>query len=738
MKRILSCFAALMAFAVLAPLLRSREPIHAAESPVTYSHQIAPVLYAHCTACHHPGGAGPFSLLTYQDAKRWGAQIVTVTQSHYMPPWLPEPGYGDFADSRRLNDSDLALLKRWVSYGMPSGDLTAAPKPPAYASQWQLGTPDLVLEVPEPFITPPSGTDVFRNFVLPYPLKTTEYIRAMEILPGAASVVHHANVLIDRTGSYRRQHPNEWQQGIPGMELVVDAGSSFDPDSHFLFWKPDSPVIIEPHGMEWRLDPGDDLILNMHLKPTGKPETIQAKIGLYFSRTPPTSRPMLLQLENDAALDIPPGDHSFAVDDELTLPIDVRVLGIYPHAHYLGKDLKAWAILPNGEKISLIWIRDWDIDRQSVYHYRAPVFLPKGSVVHMHYVYDNSIANPRNPHSPPVRVRAGNRSEDEMGHLWLQVLPVEPVVDGKDARLLLEIAWMQSRLRKDPNDAMALYNLAAAYSQDGDSAKAIDLYRRILKQNPSDLRTLTALGSALELSGQWQQAADAYSEALQADPAQNDARFDLAQLYLDHQQFAKAEQTFREYLRDKASDGSARDGLAIALRAEHRSADARAEFAAALAINANDVTALRSLGEMDLEDDDPASAIEHFKSAVQTDDDPAIHQELALAYAQSARPSDAAAELKRAIELQPKDATLHALLSQVEGSMGEFPTAISEQQIALALQPSDADGWNNLGVLQARSGNSAAARQSFLQALKISANHPSARANLERLDSTSK
>ena len=150
------------------------------------------------------------------------------------------------------------------------------------------------------------------------------------------------------------------------MDLLVDSGDRFDPDSHFLFWKPDSTALVEPEGMPWRLDPGNDLVLNMHLKPTGKPETVQARIALYFTPKPATEQPMLLQLEADGKLDIPAGDANFVVEDHLKLPVAVEVLGIYPHAHYLGKRMEAWVTLPDGERRTLILIKDWDIDRQSV------------------------------------------------------------------------------------------------------------------------------------------------------------------------------------------------------------------------------------------------------------------------------------------------------------------------------------------------------------------------------------
>ena len=218
--------------------------------------------------------------------------------------------------------------KSWVHAGMPQGNAAEAPTPPKYASEWQLGTPDLVLTAPESFTVPADSQDLFRNFIYPVDLTRTRYVRAVEILPGNARVVHHANILIDRTAELRRQHPSDWRAGIPGMELEISSGDRFDPDSHFLFWKPDTPAVVEPPGMPWRIDPGNDLILNTHVKPTGRVETVQPRIGLYFTDTPPTRAPMLLQLEHDAALNITAGDSHFVVEDELRLPIAVYALGI--------------------------------------------------------------------------------------------------------------------------------------------------------------------------------------------------------------------------------------------------------------------------------------------------------------------------------------------------------------------------------------------------------------------------
>jgi Flp pilus assembly protein TadD/mono/diheme cytochrome c family protein len=707
--------------------------VQAAEAPITFNRQIAPMLYKQCSGCHHPGGSGPFSLLSYADARRWGTQIRTVTQSRYMPPWLPEPGFGSFADNRRLPDEDVMLIKAWVEAGMPEGDVKEAPTPPVFSKEWQLGTPDLILKATSAMEVPASGTDLFRNFILPVPIAQTKYIRAMEIRPGAAQVVHHANVLIDRTGSLRRQHPTDWEQGVPGMELTVDSGDSFDPDSDFLFWKPDSPALVEPDGMPWRLDPGNDLVLNMHLKPSGKPETLQATVGLYFSDKPATAHPMLLQLEHDGAINIPAGDAAFVVEDQLKLPVDVDVLGVYPHAHYLGKKLEGYAVLPNGEKKWLILIRDWDIDRQSVYRFQSPLFLPKNSILHMRYTYDNSKENVRNPSSPPVPVKAGNRSVDEMGHLWLQVLPRVSPHASEDPRLLLERAWMQNNLRKDPDDHTALYNLASVEMIEGDYASAASLYRRELTRSSDDVRTMVALGTALDGAGAWQQARAEYQKALTVDPENADARFDIAHLDSKHGNYTEAEQEYLRVLIANPKDASAHNELGGVLAAVGRPADAQREFEAAIAISPDNFDALYNLAGIEAENNNLPHAMELLERALKQKDDADAHQLLGNVYAQSGRLADALDQFKAVQVLRPKDTVAHRQLAQLYAQMGQLGDAISEQNAALALEPKNADDWNNLGVLHARNGDIATARKDFERALSLDPQHTAARANLARL-----
>jgi Flp pilus assembly protein TadD/mono/diheme cytochrome c family protein len=709
-------------------------PVDTARQAPTWSHDIAPIVYQRCATCHHPGGAGPFSLLTYADARRWGPQVLTVTQSHFMPPWLPEPGYGDFADVRRLNDRETELIRDWVKAGMLEGGAGQAPAPPQFDGGWVMGKPDLILKVARPYTLAASGTDVFRNFILPYPLAETHSIRAMQILPGTPQIVHHANITIDRIGSMRHQNPNTWQDGVTGMEMYVDAGNRFDPDSHFLFWKPDSPVLIEPDGMPWRLDPGNDLILNMHLKPSGKPETLDAQVGLYFAEKGPTSQPMLVSLERDDKLDIPPGDKNFVVEDELTLPIDVEALGVYPHAHYLGHDLEGWAMLPSGEKKWLIWIRDWDIDRQSIYRYREPLLLPKGTVLHMRYTYDNSAGNVHNPHSPPVRVKAGNRSEDEMAHLWLQVLPVHVDRRGPDPRLALEEAWMRNRVSKTPNDDVSLYNLGTALAGEGKFEEAAGVYRRILRQNPKDGRTLTSLGVALDGEGDWRGAEEQLRAAVSAAPPACDARFDLANLELRQQGAANAEMDFRALLTTCMPDAEMHAGLAAALASQGRNADAATEFSEALKLAPDNVASLVGVASIELDGNRMDAAIEHLTRAVEVDSLSAdAHEQLARAYAMEGDSQKTLEELRAAARLKPDNAQIHSALSQVLAAQGSLAQAVEEQRMALKLAENDADGWNNLGVMLLRSGKTAEARAALERALRLQPDHAEARANLERL-----
>src|SRR6202048_1511120 len=400
---------------------KSPQEVSSANSQVTFSKDIAPILFHYCAACHRPGESGPFSLLSYKDAKSHARQIAAVTQSRFMPPWLPEPGEFKFADELRVSDAQIAMIAHWVEQGAVEGAPSDLPPSPKFAEGWQMGTPDLVIKADKPYQLPASGSDQYWNFIFRTPVNKTRWLKAIEIRPGDKRVVHHANVLVDRMESARAQESYPGA-GFGGMEIKIES-EAFDPDSHFLFWKPGTAPYTEPPGMALRLDAGADLVLNIHLQPSGKAEWIQPSLGLYFTDRPATLYPMLLQLENDRKIDIPAGAKDFIVTDEFTVPEDMDLLAIYPHAHYVGRNLQAFATFPDGTKKSLIHIPEWNLNWQAVYRYATPVELPAGTVVSMRYSYDNTDGNPLNPNDPPKRVTGGNSSSDEMAHTWAPVLP---------------------------------------------------------------------------------------------------------------------------------------------------------------------------------------------------------------------------------------------------------------------------------------------------------------------------
>ena len=563
--------------------------------PITFNKQIAPIVFQQCSPCHRPGEIAPFSLLNYQDVRKHAAQIVAVTSRRFMPPWPPAAGYGDFAGERRLTDDQLRLIADWVKQGEPEGNPADLPALPKFTVGWQLGPPDLVVKMTAPFHVPASGGDVFRNFVIPVPIDSTKYVRAIELRPGNTRVVHHANVVVDRTGSLRARDGVDGQPGFPGMDIITEGSpSSFDPDSHFLFWKPGTVPEQEPAGMAWRLDPGNDLVVNLHLQPTGKVETLQASVGLYFTDQRPTLFPMLVQLENDGALDIPAGDRHFTVTDHLKLPVDVDVLAIYPHAHYVGKQVKAWATLPDGSRRWLIRIDDWDINWQAVYTYRRPVPLPKGTTVAMEITYDNSTENPRNPSDPPIRVRGGNRSIDEMGHVWLQVLPKK--TGTEDPRYALQDAIMRRRLEKYPADFLAHYNLGALCQLRGKTAEAIGWYEQALRTDPHNGSALNSLATALLIENRIDDAMVELREALHYDPANENARYNLARALTARGDLDGAADEYRTLLKQSPDDGDAQKALASILLAEHRYDDALSSFMIAARLKPGDADVETNLG----------------------------------------------------------------------------------------------------------------------------------------------
>jgi tetratricopeptide (TPR) repeat protein len=562
---------------ILVSLLTISQSAHAAPPAVTYYKHIAPILFEYCAPCHRPGELGPFSLLTYEDAHKRAGLIAAVTRRRYMPPWLPEPGHGDFANERRLTEAQIEQIGKWASSGAPEGSRADSPPAPKFTPGWQLGTPDVVLQVSKPFHVPADGPDLFWNFILTPNIREMRYVRGIEIRPGAARSVHHANVEVDpgHSSRHREKMPGE---GFPGMEISIER-PTFDPDSHFLFWKPGAVLRSEPDGMAWKLNPGSDLVLNVHFHPTGKPELVTPSIGLYFTDKPPTKTPMLVQMERDSQLDIPAGTRDFLISDDFRLPVDLDVLAVYPHAHYLGTLLEAFATLPDGSRQWLIRIPRWDINWQAVFQYRKPVFLPKGTTVSMRFHYDNSADNPRNPNSPPDRVMSGNQSTDEMGHLWLQALPRG---DSDQRGVLLE-AIMRHRLENDPANAAAHFNLGVLLLRRKDTANGIAQLQDALRLDPEQPMALNDLGVALQAEGKLAEAVEQFQHALRTEPDFTSARFNLGNALAVEGKLEEAAANYRQVIAAEPGDAAARKQLIALLIRSGNEAVAQGQLATATA-----------------------------------------------------------------------------------------------------------------------------------------------------------
>jgi tetratricopeptide (TPR) repeat protein len=560
------------------------------QTQLTFAHDIAPIVYQHCAPCHRPGQSGPFALLTYADVKKHAEQIAAVTHSGFMPPWLPEAGYGSFVGERRLSSEERGKIGDWVKQGAAEGDPSETPAPPIADAEWPLGTPDLVIEAPEALEVAASGDEVYWNFIFKPELAATRYVKAVDMHPGDRRLVHHANLLIDRMGSAHLQEAAPGR-GFPGMDLTL-MRSPFDPDGNLIHWEPGVVPSAEPDGLAWRLDPGNELVLNMHLLPSGKVEHVRPTIGLYFTSQAAARFPLVIELENDPALRIPAGARDFLVSDDFRLPMDSDILAVYPHAHYLGKLLEAYATLPTGERRWLIRIPDWDKNWEDVYRYREPVFLPKGSVISMRYHYDNSAGNPRNPNHPPKLVEAGNRTTDEMCHLWLQVLPRGP----GDRRRELQEAVMRHRLELQPNDFEARLNLGALMLSRLNAQEAVAMLESAVLLDPRRPEARNMLGSALARVGRTREATEQFEAALAARPDYASARFNLANALVKSGRLEEAIADFRQVLAGDPGNPLIKDRLAAALeaRASALAEDGRQAEAAALRKEAE---ALRGAGD---------------------------------------------------------------------------------------------------------------------------------------------
>jgi tetratricopeptide (TPR) repeat protein len=382
------------------------------------------------------------------------------------------------------------------------------------------------------------------------------------------------------------------------------------PEGHFLGWTPGQIAPLVPPQLAWRLDPGSDLVIQVHMQPSGKPEAVRPTVGLFFASEPAreaATRPPGIVRLGYQGIDIPAGESSYLITDSYVLPVDVEVQAVQPHAHYRAREIKGFATLPDGTMKWLIHIRDWDFRWQHVYRFVTPVRLPKGTTIAMQFTYDNSAGNVRNPERPPQRARWGQRSRDEMGDLWLQVLTrdaADLISLTRDARrkmtmedtvgyetmirvypddtdlhddvalLYMElgriddaIAHFEASVRLKPQAAPAYFNLGTALTVAGRFEPAIAAFQRALQIRPDYSQAHNNLGNVLSLRNSMDEAVRHFQEAVRLDPENAEARLSLARAYARRGDLTEAIRHFREVVRIRPDSVPALVELAAAYAA---------------------------------------------------------------------------------------------------------------------------------------------------------------------------
>jgi hypothetical protein len=434
-------------------------PLAAQSASVTFNRDIAPIIHRECSACHRPGEAAPFPLLTYNEVAKKAKTIAKVTAARVMPPWKAEPASYAYRDERHLTDDQIRLLQDWVIQGMPEGT-GQAPEPPQFGSGWRLGEPDLVVEMPAAYRIPADGPDIYRNIAVPLGLKEDQWLAAIDMRPSARAVVHHVLYFADPSG---RAHEKSQQGDQPGFSGMRAAGATVPLGG----WAVGAQAQFYPEGLALKVPKGSDLVIQYHFHPTGKPEAEKSVIGLYFAKKTPDRSLTRIQMPPAyslfSGLDIPAGEKDFVIRDTYTLPVAIDAVGIGAHAHYLGKQLTMTATLPGGEVKTLLSINDWDFAWQDRYFFKELVPLPKDTRLDVEIHWDNSADNPRNPSSPPVRVTWGEESKDEMGSISL-IAVAQKQSDHRALQWSLSGRRNQlarEKMRSDPELAMKIMKLLA-------------------------------------------------------------------------------------------------------------------------------------------------------------------------------------------------------------------------------------------------------------------------------------
>lgn len=404
----------------------------------TYYKDVEPLVRKYCIACHHPGEVAPFSLLKFEDVKKRARQIADVTSAKVMPPWKAIRGYGKFIDGQQpLAEYEIDVFQRWAKGGAAEGaNPSSAPSiaaESAAAQSWDLGTPDLIVTMPQTYTIPADGGDIYQCFVVPLNLSEDKYIAGIEYRPGNRKVVHHALFSKDASGEAIRK-----DQADPAVGFrTLDAGTGLRVgyDGVIGLWTPGLVPRRLPDDVGVKLEKDSVLVIQNHYHPTGKIESDKSTLALYFTKAPPR------QLAHYKTLykfnfTIPPGEKHYLITNSEVQNEPCGVLAIMPHMHFLGDEMRVSLKNPKGETNPMVWVKDWEFKWQTQYFYAKPLGIAENSVIKIDAWFDNSQGNPKNPNNPPVLVREGRNSTDEMASIVLLVVEEERAHWSRYAALL--------------------------------------------------------------------------------------------------------------------------------------------------------------------------------------------------------------------------------------------------------------------------------------------------------------
>jgi mono/diheme cytochrome c family protein len=366
----------------------------AAEGPsVTFTKDVAPIVYKSCVECHRPTMFAPMSLMTYDDARPYARAIKAKVTARQMPPWGADPAFGTFKNDPRLTDKEIQTIVDWVDAGAPKGEDADMPKAPQYAEGWSIGKPDAIFTMEEQYTIPATGTVPYLYFRVPTHLAEDKWIQAIEIKPGARAQVHHVLAYTQPAGE------------------PLNPGGALGP-TNIGGVTPNKPGLVFEPGVARLIRGNQDIILQMHYTTNGKESVDRTQVGIIYAKEPPAKLAAGGMALNPRFV-IPANDGNYEVTATQVIQKDTVLTSLTPHMHVRGKDMKYIATYPDGKTETLLSVPKYDFNWQITYELAQPKLLPAGTKVEVIAHYDNSANNKFNP-DPTKDVRWGDQTWEEM------------------------------------------------------------------------------------------------------------------------------------------------------------------------------------------------------------------------------------------------------------------------------------------------------------------------------------